>query len=75
MPCLPARRAGGADHADDQARRLGAILGGAYFKPAGVAEMEAVIGIALYVLVLAVGGPVAAARSAWLARLIPPRLS
>ncbi len=29
---------------DDQARRLGAILGGAYFKPAVVGEMEAVIG-------------------------------
>lgn len=29
---------------DDQARRLGAILAGAYFKPAAVAQMEAVIG-------------------------------
>ena len=29
---------------DDQARTLGAILGGAYFKPAVVAEIEAVIG-------------------------------
>jgi len=29
---------------DDQARRLGAILGGAYFKPAAAAQMEAVIG-------------------------------
>lgn len=29
---------------DDQARRLGAILGGAYFKPAMSAQMEAVIG-------------------------------
>ena len=29
---------------DDQARRLGAVLGGAYFQPAVVAEMEAVIG-------------------------------
>lgn len=30
--------------ADDQARRLGAILSGAYFKPAATAQMEAVIG-------------------------------
>jgi K+:H+ antiporter subunit KhtT len=29
---------------DGQARRLGAILGGAYFRPAVVAEMEAAIG-------------------------------
>jgi TrkA domain protein len=29
---------------DDEARRLGAVLGGAYFKPAVVEEMEAVIG-------------------------------
>lgn len=29
---------------DDQARRLGAILSGAYFKPAMSAQMEAVIG-------------------------------
>jgi TrkA domain protein len=29
---------------DDQARRLGAVLGGAYFKPAIVAEVEATIG-------------------------------
>jgi TrkA domain protein len=29
---------------DGQARRLGAILGGAYFQPAVVAEMEAAIG-------------------------------
>jgi TrkA domain protein len=29
---------------DDQARRLGAILSGAYFKPAIVAQVEAVIG-------------------------------
>jgi TrkA domain protein len=29
---------------DHQARQLGAILGGAYFKPAAVEEMEAVIG-------------------------------
>ena len=29
---------------DDQARRLGAILAGAYFKPAAAARMEAVIG-------------------------------
>ncbi len=29
---------------DDQARRIGAILGGAYFKPAVVEEIEAVIG-------------------------------
>ena len=29
---------------DDQARRLGAILAGAYFKPAAAAQMEAVIG-------------------------------
>ena len=29
---------------DHQARQLGAILGGAYFKPAVVEEMEAVIG-------------------------------
>lgn len=29
---------------DDQARRLGAILGGAYFKPAVVSEIEAVVG-------------------------------
>ncbi len=29
---------------DDQARRLGAILGGAYFKPAAAEQMEAVIG-------------------------------
>ena len=29
---------------DDQARRLGAVLGGAYFKPAAAAQMEAVIG-------------------------------
>lgn len=29
---------------DDQARRLGAILGGAYFKPAVVTEIEAVVG-------------------------------
>ncbi len=29
---------------DDQARRLGAVLGGAYFKPAVVSEVEAVIG-------------------------------
>ena len=30
--------------ADDQARRLGAVLGGAYFKPAVVADVETVIG-------------------------------
>lgn len=30
--------------ADSQARTLGAILGGAYFKPAAVQEIEAVIG-------------------------------
>lgn len=29
---------------DDQARRLGAVLGGAYFKPTIVSEVEAVIG-------------------------------
>ena len=29
---------------DDQARRLGAVLGGAYFKPAVAQQMEAVIG-------------------------------
>jgi TrkA domain protein len=29
---------------DDQARRLGAVLGGAYFKPALVAEIETLIG-------------------------------
>jgi TrkA domain protein len=29
---------------DDEARRLGAVLGGAYFKPAIVEEIEAVIG-------------------------------
>jgi TrkA domain protein len=29
---------------DDEARRLGAVLGGAYFKPAVVADVEAVIG-------------------------------
>lgn len=29
---------------DEQARRLGAILGGAYFKPAVVTEIESVIG-------------------------------
>jgi TrkA domain protein len=29
---------------DDQARRLGAVLGGAYFKPAVVADIETVIG-------------------------------
>ena len=29
---------------DDEARRLGAVLGGAYFKPAVVEEIEAVIG-------------------------------
>ncbi|MGH9026534.1 MAG: cation:proton antiporter regulatory subunit [Acidimicrobiia bacterium] len=29
---------------DDEARRLGAVLGGAYFKPAVVEELEAVIG-------------------------------
>lgn len=29
---------------DDQARRLGAVLGGAYFKPTVVSEVEAVIG-------------------------------
>ncbi len=29
---------------DDQARRLAAVLGGVYFKPAVVAQMEAVIG-------------------------------
>jgi TrkA domain protein len=29
---------------DDQARRLGAIIGGAYFKPAAVSEIEAVVG-------------------------------
>ena len=29
---------------DDQARRLGAVLGGAYFKPAIVEEVEATIG-------------------------------
>jgi TrkA domain protein len=29
---------------DDQARKLGAILGGAYFKPAVVTEIEAVVG-------------------------------
>jgi TrkA domain protein len=29
---------------DDQARRLGAVLGGAYFKPEAAAKMEAVIG-------------------------------
>lgn len=29
---------------DDQARRLGAILGGAYFKPAVVSQIEAVVG-------------------------------
>jgi TrkA domain protein len=29
---------------DDQARRVGAILAGAYFKPSAVAEVEAVIG-------------------------------
>lgn len=29
---------------DDQARRLSAILGGAYFKPAVVSEIEAVVG-------------------------------
>jgi TrkA domain protein len=29
---------------DPQARKLGAILGGAYFKPAAVQELEAVIG-------------------------------
>lgn len=29
---------------DDQARRLGSILSGAYFKPAAVAQVEAVIG-------------------------------
>ncbi len=39
---------GGEPHAasftDDQARRLGAILAGVYFKPAAVAQVEAVIG-------------------------------
>ena len=29
---------------DDQARRLAAVLGGVYFKPAFVAQMEAIIG-------------------------------
>jgi TrkA domain protein len=29
---------------DDQARRLGAILGGAYFKPAIMSEVEAMVG-------------------------------
>lgn len=29
---------------DDQARRLGAILGGAYFKPAVIEQIEAVVG-------------------------------
>jgi TrkA domain protein len=29
---------------DDQARRLGAVLAGVYFKPAAVAQVEAVIG-------------------------------
>ena len=29
---------------DDQARRLGALLAGVYFKPAAVAQVEAVIG-------------------------------
>ncbi|MGZ8753296.1 MAG: cation:proton antiporter regulatory subunit [Acidimicrobiia bacterium] len=29
---------------DDQARRLGSILAGAYFKPAAIAQVEAVIG-------------------------------
>src|SRR5262249_56128160 len=29
---------------DDQARRLAAVLGGVYFKPAAVAQIEAVIG-------------------------------
>ena len=29
---------------DDQARRLGAVLGGAYFQPTIVSEVEAVIG-------------------------------
>jgi TrkA domain protein len=33
-----------ATFTDDQARRLGAILGGAYFRPAVVAQVEAMIG-------------------------------
>ena len=33
-----------AELGDDQARRIGAILGGAYFKPAVVEEIEALIG-------------------------------
>jgi TrkA domain protein len=32
------------EFSDPQARKLGAILGGAYFKPAAVQEIEAVIG-------------------------------
>jgi TrkA domain protein len=33
-----------ASFTDDQARRLGALLAGVYFKPAAVAQVEAVIG-------------------------------
>ncbi len=33
-----------ASFTDDQARRVGAILAGVYFKPAAVAQVEAVIG-------------------------------
>jgi TrkA domain protein len=36
--------AAGFSLSDDEARRLGAVHGGAYFKPAVVAEVEAVIG-------------------------------
>jgi TrkA domain protein len=40
----PDEPAGAVALTDDQARRLGAVLGGAYFKPAVVSEVEAVIG-------------------------------
>ncbi len=44
---LPSRGSGDAaavSFTDDQARRLGALLAGVYFKPAVVAQVEAVIG-------------------------------
>lgn len=52
-----------ASFTDDQARRLGAILGGAYFKPAVAAEIEAVIGGLLIDWVTLEPGSPAAGRS------------
>lgn len=52
-----------ASFTDDQARRLGALLAGVYFKPAAVAEVEAVIGGLLIEWVTLHGGSPGVGRS------------